>query len=425
MSKRILVFPCGSEIGLEIHRALRYSTHFDLVGASSVDDHGRFVYEDYIGGLPFHNSLDFASRLTDIIQAHRIDAIYPTMDAVAETLQDLAQRLGVRVIGSGLETTRICASKTLTYGTLADVVPTPRHYPTLATVPAYPVFIKPDRGYGSRHASLAVDAAGASALLARQPGLDMLILEYLPGREWTIDCFSDRHGTLLFHAARGRDRVSNGISVNTSPSTDFTGMFADWAAAINQRLHPRGAWFFQARQDSTGQPRLLEVATRFAGSSALQRGLGVNLPLLSAFDAFDWPVSIAANRYPIELDRALENRFRIQIDYRHVYVDLDDCLLIKGRVNTELLAFLYKAIDNGCTITLLTRHAGDLHETLRRTRLQAVFDRIVHITDGGLKSDHIDLLPAIFIDDSFREREAVAQLRGIPVFAPDMIETLS
>ncbi|MGB3424342.1 MAG: ATP-grasp domain-containing protein [Castellaniella sp.] len=425
MSKRILVFPCGSEIGLEIHRALRYSTHFDLVGASSVDDHGRFVYEDYVGDLPYHNAPDFASRLAEIIKTHRIDVVYPTMDAVAETLQDLAESLGVCVIGSRPETTRICASKTLTYDALDGLVATPLRYRDLAEVPSYPVFIKPDRGYGSRHAARADHAQQAATLLARHQDRDMLILEYLPGREWTIDCFSDRHGSLLFHAARGRDRVSNGISVNTSPSTEFIELFADWAGAINQRLRPRGAWFFQAKLDHAGRPRLLEVAARFAGSSALQRGLGVNLPLLSAFDALDWPVSIAANDYPIELDRALDNRFRIRLDYRHVYVDLDDCLLIKGRINTALLAFLYKAIDDGCTITLLTRHAENLNETLRRTRLESVFDRIVHITDGGPKADHIDRLPAIFIDDSFREREAVARQRGIPVFSPDMVEALS
>lgn len=424
MSKRILVFPCGSEIGLEIHRALRYSTHFDLVGASSVADHGRFVYEKYIDGMPFHDSPDFAACLAEIIQAHQIDAVYPTMDSVAETLQGLAEHLNVRVIGSSPGTTRICASKALTYDTLHDLIPTPMRYPDLAAVPVYPVFIKPDRGYGSRDAARADDAQAAAALLARHAGRDMLILEYLPGREWTIDCFSDRHGSLLFHAARGRDRVSNGISVNTSLSVEFTEAFAQWAQVINQQLQPRGAWFFQAKLGGDGLPRLLEVAARFAGSSALQRGLGVNLPLLSAFDAFDWPVSITPNRYPIELDRALENRYRVQFEYRHVYVDLDDCLLLKGKVNHMLTAFLYKAINDGCVITLLTRHADDLETTLHRTRLRGLFDHIVHISDGSPKSAHIDPRAAIFIDDSFQERGQVARHLGIPVFSPDMVETL-
>ena len=53
MKKNILVFPCGSEIALEIYKSLKYSIHFNLIGASSVEDHGRFVYENYIGNLPY------------------------------------------------------------------------------------------------------------------------------------------------------------------------------------------------------------------------------------------------------------------------------------------------------------------------------------------------------------------------------------
>ena len=44
----ILVFPCGSEIGLEINNALKWSTHIELFGASSVDDHGKYVYLEII-----------------------------------------------------------------------------------------------------------------------------------------------------------------------------------------------------------------------------------------------------------------------------------------------------------------------------------------------------------------------------------------
>ena len=47
MKKNILVFPCGSEIALEIYRSVNKSIHFNLIGASSVDDHGKFIYENY------------------------------------------------------------------------------------------------------------------------------------------------------------------------------------------------------------------------------------------------------------------------------------------------------------------------------------------------------------------------------------------
>lgn len=420
---RILVFPCGSEIGLEIHRSLRFSTHFDLIGASSVDDHGRFVFDDYVGGLPFHTHPEFLQHMANLVRERRIDAIYPTMDAVAETLQRLQPQLGCRVIGSDARVTALCASKTATYDLLEGAIPLAPRYATPESA-QYPLFIKPDRGYGGRNSQRADHAEAARDFLARNGSTPMLLQGYLPGREWTVDCFSDRHGALRFFAARGRDRISNGISVRTSPSADFTEEFARWAHAIHTALRPRGAWFFQAREDAKGQPRLLEVAARLGGSSGLFRCQGVNFALLSAFDAFDQDIKIQPNPYAIELDRALDNRYRVDIDYDHVYVDLDDCLLVRGRVNHQLVGFLYKAVGEGKRITLITRHADELPETLRRHRIEGLFDEVLHLMQGERKSAHITPVNAIFIDDSFAERQDVADLKGIPVFAPDMIEAL-
>lgn len=71
--KNILVFPCGSEIALEVHRSLQYSTHFRLIGANSIDDHGRFVFETYIGGLPFVTDPAIIPALRKIILQYNID----------------------------------------------------------------------------------------------------------------------------------------------------------------------------------------------------------------------------------------------------------------------------------------------------------------------------------------------------------------
>lgn len=252
------------------------------------------------------------------------------------------------------------------------------------------------------------------------------MLEYLPGKEWTIDCFSDRTGQLRFSSARWRSRVSNGISVNTTISKKYTEYFSAWAHLINERLQLRGAWFFQAKQDKTGQPKLLEVGARFAGSSAIQRALGVNLPLLSLFDAFEFPIEISKNNYEIEMDRALENKFKIEIKYNDIYVDLDDCILINNKINTQLIAFLYESIEKKQKITLVTRHKGNLEKTLREKRIEKLFDEIIHIDQKAPKSKYITINPggAIFIDDSHKERHEVAQTLGIPVFSPDMIEAL-
>ena len=41
----VLVFPAGSEIGLEIYNSLKYSHHVEVFGASGKSDHASFVYE--------------------------------------------------------------------------------------------------------------------------------------------------------------------------------------------------------------------------------------------------------------------------------------------------------------------------------------------------------------------------------------------
>jgi hypothetical protein len=75
----ILVFPCGSEVALEIYRSLEHSIHFNLIGANSVDDHGKFVFENYIGGVPFANHVDFIPSLKRIIIENEIDRLTATL----------------------------------------------------------------------------------------------------------------------------------------------------------------------------------------------------------------------------------------------------------------------------------------------------------------------------------------------------------
>jgi len=417
--KRILVFPCGSEVGLEIHQSMQYSTHFDLIGASSLDDHGRFVYEQYIGDVPMHNHPDFAGALQNIIREQRIDAIYPTMDAVAETLHGLAAQLNVRVIGSSAETSAICASKSKTYQAVKSHIPIPKPYDSLEQVEQYPIFLKPDKGYGGRGTVRANNRATAEHALSQNSTL--IMQEFLPGAEFTIDCFSDRHGKLRFHGPRTRSRIKAGISVHTRPTNIFAEEFADWAEHINRILKPRGAWFFQAKVDAYGQPKLLEVAARLAGSSALFRAKGVNFALLSAFDAFDQDVEILVNDFDIEMDRALCNRYKLDIEYSHVYVDLDDCLIVDGKVNYELVAFLYKAIDEDKHICLITRHRGDLQATLKQYRLTQLFDEIVHVTDGRPKADFMTAEKAVFIDDSFAELKSIAYRKNHLTLTPHQL----
>ncbi len=421
---RVLVFPCGSEIGLEIYRSLQYSAHFEVVGASSVDDHGKFVYPNYIGNVPFIDSEDFVPKLNQIISDSRIDFIYPTMDKVIRELKRQEEQLSCEVIASPLETTEICLSKTRTYQKLGSLIKVPKRYPGLDSIDRFPVFIKPDVGYGSRNVFLARNVQEVQAFFNNKSNDDYLILEYLEGKEYTVDCFTDGKGRLRFVGPRERVRIRNGISVNTRPVRENRSEFVKMAEVINNELTFNGSWFFQVKRDAQGTLTLLEVAARLGGSSALYRGKGINFALLSLYVHLGMDVELIENEYEIELDRALENRYQIDYAYDTVYVDFDDCLIIDGKINTQMVKFLYDAINREKKIILLTKHIHDIEDSLARYRLKPLFDEIIQINHGTSKADYINPNRSIFIDDSFSERLDVRNKLGIPVFSPDMIEVL-
>ncbi|MBO4437408.1 MAG: ATP-grasp domain-containing protein [Fibrobacter sp.] len=429
MKKNILVFPCGSEIALEVYRAVNHSTHFNLIGANSVDDHGKFVFENYIGGLPFITDPSFLEKFRQVVRDNNIDAVYPAMDAVIEILKKNEAYLGCKVVAPETETTQICLSKSRTYQVLQGIVRTPGVFTAKdlrENENLFPVFAKPDIGYGSRGAKKLESIVDMESHLKQYPSC--IMLEYLPGAEFTVDCFTDKAGNLLAACPRERCRVMNGISVNTRPVAD-NGEFSQFAGKINSAIKFQGAWFFQVKRGANGELALLEVASRFGGSSSLFRAQGINFALMSLFDTFDIPVSILRNNYGVIMDRALDNKYKLDIKYSEVFVDFDDCIYLERQfVNDALMAFLYRCINRGIKVTLLSRHddekLGKLDDLLDNLRIRQVFDRIIHLDPSQKKIDAIDNTDAIFIDDSFAERKAVASKFNIPVFSLDMIEAL-
>lgn len=424
MKRSILVFPCGSEVGLEIHKSLSFSTHFELIGASSVDDHGKFVYQRYIGDIPFVTAPKFIEEINKVVEANNIEFIFPARDDVALTLAIAFDegKLGCKVLTSRAEVCRIARSKKKTYEALKDVILVPKIYSSAQEVtPAlFPVFLKPEVGEGSKGTVLAGHVEDINFYQEKNSAL--LILEYLPGKEYTVDCFTDRHGRLLFCEGRERARIANGISVNSSMVEDER--FADLANRINSVVRFTGVWFFQVKENAAGELVLLEIAPRIAGAMGLVRAKGVNLALLTLFDALEYDIHIFENNYAITIDRSLQNSYTHNIHYKHVYLDFDDLVIFEGKVNPSVMAFVYQCINKKIKIHLLTKHKQDLHQTLQNYRLSSTFDEILWIQDERQKSDLIKEKDAIFIDDSFAERKQVHERCGIPVFDAHMIEAL-
>ena len=421
---KVLVFPCGSEVGLELNRALKDVSFVTLYGASSVPDHGKFVFENYIEGLPFVTEPGFLDAFNRILEENGIDYVYPAMDLVLDLLSENRERLKAELIAPEHEAVHICRSKARTYARLAGEDFLPIVYRSPDEAETWPVLIKPEESYGSRGVRICRSREELEQGLAeaKEP---MVICEYLPGTEYTVDCFTDRHGSLRYVRCRDRRRIRSGISVNSSLQPHDEEVEAI-AAAISARIPMRGAWFFQLKRDEQGRFRLLEVATRVAGTMCLDRSVGVNLPLLSVFDFMGIDVEICPQFEGAEVDRALYNAFRLDLSCSEVYLDYDDTLVVHGKINTELMRFLYQCVNRDIPVTLITRSDSEVHRELKRLRIsEDLFREIVHIPREQEKRDHMSPRPdALFIDDSFAERKRIREAFGIAVAGPDMIECL-
>lgn len=416
----VLVFPGGTEIGLEINKALGWCKEIRLFSASEgVSNHAPYVFYKHFE-IPNVDDSAFVEELNRIICEQNIDYVYPAHDDVVVALAQNATNVKAGIVTSPLETCLIARSKSATYRVLADDIPVPRLFTNLQQVEQFPVFVKPDKGQGSQHAQVVHDVAQLRQVLeeCREP----IILEYLPGEEFTVDCFSDRHRGLLFCGGRQRIRTRSGISMDSEPIHDR--IFVDYARLISERLQFHGAWFFQVKRDHQGVFKLLEIAPRIAGTMALYRVLGVNFPLLSIYEQEGVPIEIKASMVHVRIDRALINRYCHNLVYQVVYVDLDDTLIVNGRINTELIRFLYQCVNAKKRIVLLTKHAGNLTQTLQANRLESLFDQVIHLDQAASKADYIHEPNAIMIDDSFGERKQVNDKLGILTFDCSMLEML-
>ena len=408
---RILVFPGGSEVGLEIAAALRYSKIVRLHSASAdIPNHAPYIFSRH-HLVPSVHQAGWLEALNALIEREKIDLIFPAHDEVGYALAENAARISAGVIGSSPETVCLTRFKSLTYERLRGLVPLPDLYTDVESIPSFPVFIKPDRGQGSIGARRVESAEELRAERAQSAG--MLTLEYLPGREYTVDCFSDRDQGLRFCSPRERTRVKAGIAMSTTLVNRVD--LEQWAPVILSRIPLSGAWFYQMREDAAGRPKLLEVGARIAGAMSLNRILGVNLPLLSVYEHCRIPVTL--EQLPIEarLDRALVNRFASNLNYEALYVDLDDTLLLRGRVNTQLVRLLYQAVGEGKWISLITRSRNDPVQTLQDYRIRQLFDEVIWLQNGEPKSASMTRRPAVLIDDSYRERKEAAEAGQIAI----------
>ena len=423
MSKQnVLVFPSATYPAMQIIDCLKNNPRFHVIAGASYPNHSELVCDDSIVDIPYINASNFWIVLNELIRRRDIKFIIPTDETAAMMLKEREVDLQVVVVCSPYETAKLCRYKKLTYNVLAgeDYIPNTYTIDDIDKIYNYPIFIKPDSSQGAKGAKI---IEKRNHLLEIENLEEYVICEYLPGNEYTVDCFTNKQGELLFCNPRIRTRLMNGITAR-GKNVKLTVEFSDIINSLNSRLKFRGYWYVQLKRDVNGQLKLLEICTRFAGSFAISKGKGVNLPLLALCDISGLDTKVIQNNYIVECDKTYIDRYKIDLHYNHVYIDYDDTVTIKDGtgVNPYVIAYLYECKFRKVKLSLITRHKDTFNEELMDSFKKLclprdLFDDIIELKWEERKKNVIkDIQNSIFIDNSFKERQEVSEAFGIPVF---------
>lgn len=163
---------------------------------------------------------------------------------------------------------------------------------------------------------------------------------------------------------------------------------------------------------------------RACGHWSAYRAVGVNIPLLyiqdhlqRRFDVFHF---VDLHHLEVVDTAALRYCF----DVKHIFVDLDETLIIDARRVDYVTAFLRHCAAGGARVSIVSRHEHDIVATLERAGIElALFEGIHAVRDGGRKSACVPGVDgAVFIDNEFAERLDVRQRSGIPVLDTNQLD---
>lgn len=428
--KNVLIFPSATYPAMQIIDCLKNNPRFHIIAGASYANHSEYVCDDSIIDIPYLNAPEFLTSFVGLLKKRNVSFVIPTDESAAMYLKRNENHIPAIVVCSPYETTRLCRYKSLTYKALRGEKYIPKTYDVskIDIISEFPVFIKPDNSQGSKGVAV---VKNKEELLRTEGWENYVVCEYLAGEEYTVDCFTNKDGKLIFCNPRVRMRLMNGITAR-GKNIELTTEFAEIINSLNSKIVFRGYWYVQLKRDSEGMLKLLEICTRFAGSFAISKGKGVNLPLLALCDFSGLDTDIVQNEYIVECDKTYIDRYKLSISYRHLYVDYDDTVTMKGgtAVNPYVIAYLYECKSKGIKISLITRHKDTFHEELKESfrRLSisdSVFDEIIELRWNEHKTDVIrETDDCIFLDNSFKERKEVHEAYGIPVFDVSNVDCL-
>lgn len=308
---RLLITGAGAPGFAGIYHCLCEDPELEIFCCDAREDaSGRAICANFFS-LPKANDPAFAEILLKQCQQHQIGFVLPIVTAELQALaplQGMFQNENIRIVMNPEEPLLKANDKCRLYTELQKLgIATPEFrivnsaddLETLAHELGYPdkdIIVKPCRSNGSRGfrvlseksdqfkaffeskpGALSMRISELKKILAGHSIPPLMLSEYLPGPEYSIDMIC-HHGQTLLCVPRLRSRINNGISVEGSiePNQEIIDYCRKIAKALN--LHAFNG--IQVKQSSKGEYSILEINPRLQGTTSAVRLAGVNIPQL-------------------------------------------------------------------------------------------------------------------------------------------------
>jgi carbamoyl-phosphate synthase large subunit len=281
---RILITGAGGAAAVSIWKSLSADHELHMADIDPLAAGLYLVPPDRRLIIPRGDSPELVPALHRACTERRIEALLPTVDAELAPVaaeRDRFESIGIALPISPVECLRICRDKQLLMEAVRGRVPTPDSEPlteaVAARVDSFPRFAKPREGAGSR----GVARIDSRADLDKQPKDGSVMLqEYLPGDEYSVDVYVRRDGRVIAAVPRVRMKIDSGIAV--ASRTVNAPELIEAAVRTAEIIGIRGTANVQFKRAADGVFKLLEVNPRYPGTLPLTGAAGVDMPKLMA-----------------------------------------------------------------------------------------------------------------------------------------------
>jgi carbamoyl-phosphate synthase large subunit len=288
---KILVTGVGGPAGINIARLLRQRDDVVVTGCDvDVTASGQVFVDEFVIAPYVRDAQAYESWMRDMVTTRAYDIVIPTVHEELPLLATFAAELPTLVPLSGPATLQLGADKFVAYEWMK--INLPKYAPRVTSLrdwtPAWStddtLFIKPRAGRGARGCKAVTHDELLSLQALETLPEDIVVMELLPGTEWTVDAYVAKDGHIVYLIPRERMGLAGGISIK-GKTVRHEGVIEATKALITQ-LDMRGPVCIQWKADAEGQPKFVEINPRLSGGLMISVAAGIN-PVTALIEEYE------------------------------------------------------------------------------------------------------------------------------------------